>query len=122
MRSPWRGEFSLAASFWGLYVLGSIVAMIVAGTIVFVSRKLGLLGLGWAIGGGSILFWQVFSAVAVWNSARIKTRSPIWLDRLFAYGAMFVVLVFSARLLFGLINGGAVRLASLVTGSMDLNP
>jgi hypothetical protein len=122
MKSAWRGEFSLGASFWGLYVLGSLVATVLGGVIIFAFRKMGLLGLGWSIGGGGWLIWQGLSAIAVWNSARIKARSPIWLDRLFAYVAMFVVLVLSARLLFGLINGGAVRLAGLITGSLDLNP
>jgi hypothetical protein len=75
MKSAWRCEFSLGASFWELYVFGPIMATILGGLIIFGFRQIGVLGLGWAIGGGGWLLRQVFSAGAVWNSARRKSRS-----------------------------------------------
>jgi hypothetical protein len=122
LKSAWRGDWSLGASFWGLFVLGGFIATLLGGVIVFGCRQAGLLGLGWAIGGGGWLLWQIFSVAAVWNSALRKKRSAIWLDRLSAYAAMVIVFLFSARLTFGLINGGAFRFVRLVSGSLDLNP
>jgi hypothetical protein len=109
-------------AFWLFYAFGFVCATIISGLILFACREAGLLGLGWAIGGAGWLAWHFYSAVAVWMSARPKTKSPIWLDRLPAYGARLVVILFSGRLLVSLVSGGAIRWVNLVTGSMDLNP
>jgi hypothetical protein len=122
MRSAWRGEYPLSVSFWGLYVFGFFAAAIVGGVIVFACRQLGMLGVGWAIGGAAWLSWLVFSTIAVWKSAVLKVRSPIWLDRMYAYGALLLVFLTSGRMLLGLIGGGALRWVNLVAGAMDLNP
>jgi hypothetical protein len=112
----------LGLAFWLLYMVGFFVSTILSGIIVFSARSVGLLGAGWAVGGGLWLAYQLFSAVAVWNSARRRSKTPIWLHRIVPYMAMITVLLLTGRLLFGLVNGGALRFANLVTGALDLNP
>lgn len=122
LRAAWRGDLSLGVAFWLVYVVGFLVSTVISGLAVFAARNLGILGAGWAVGGSLWLAYQFFALIAVWNSARRSAKSPIWLNRIFPYLAMIVVILLSGRLLFGLINGGALRFATLVTGSLDLNP
>jgi hypothetical protein len=122
LRAAWRGDLPLWVAFWLVYAVGFFFSTILSGLLVFAARNAGILGAGWAVGGGLWLAYQMFSAVSVWNSARRQAKSQIWLQRIGLYTAMIVVFLLSGRLLFGLINGGAVRFANLVTGSLDLNP
>jgi hypothetical protein len=71
-RKLWRGQYSLAHSFWGFFILGTVVGMIVGMNPVFLFLP-----------GTALIFrlvvlgYQITAGVGVWRSANavIATRS-----------------------------------------------
>lgn len=87
----WRGELSLPAAFWGVYVLGSIVYAAVVAAIVVTARQQNFGAHPWLAIGVLSLVWlspvalQIFQAVGTWRSAgrywqarRDAKKSGVW--------------------------------------------
>ena len=118
----WRGQYSLAAAFWGFYVLGWLAGIIVAGLLSFSSRRFGLHNLGFLLALFLLWLYWIFASVGVWQSARQSWASPIYLNRAAAFFCRAIVLIVTARILWGLINGGALTLMNIAAGRLEYDP
>jgi uncharacterized PurR-regulated membrane protein YhhQ (DUF165 family) len=67
-----------------------------------------------------VLVWgyQLTASVGVWRSAAPYWTSPIWMERIWAAAARIVVAGLMARIVLGLIDGGAVALVQQMTGEI----
>lgn len=76
----WRGEYSLAQSFWSFLVLGSFAAVILSGLVLYVFDILGRRSAG--VGVRWLLFgvYEFICCVGVWRSADALVASGSWSD------------------------------------------
>jgi len=65
---------------------------------------------------GLVVVWGygLIAAIGVWNSAAQRIKSAIWMDRMPGYLARFVVFMYAAKIILGLMNGDALRLLGLL--------
>jgi hypothetical protein len=121
LRKLWWGAYPLVVAFWGFYVFGFLLGGILAGSLVFSLRYFHLQTIGFLL--GLILVWpyMFIASVGVWRSAKAGMASPIWMHRIWPILARVFVLASAARLLWGLMNGGALRLMAIATGHLDFD-
>jgi hypothetical protein len=96
VRKLWGGEYSLPVAFWGFYVGGAILSLLAAAPVLIASYRLDV-SVYWAIVAVRTAILIVTSA-GVWRSARQNIASPIWMSRLWGYGARAVVVLWLARI------------------------
>jgi hypothetical protein len=116
LRRLWRGEYSLASAFWGFYVLGIAILMVLGGLLNYLSRSVNLHAPTFIV--TLILMWLygLIATVGVWNAAkRSQNKIAAFLGRAF-------VLLIAARILWNLSNGGAVTLMNIATGRLEFDP
>jgi hypothetical protein len=111
----WRGQYSLAAAFWGFYLGGIITLLILSSVILHVSDLYRLGGLGFTVSLGITWGYGFMASVAVWKCARLGMASPIWMNRVWAILARGVVLIWGGKVIWGLMNGGAANLMELMS-------
>jgi hypothetical protein len=106
------GKYRLAVAFWGFYVFGALVCLVVGVALMIPFSLLGLAGLG--IFFGTLLMWSYWfvATVGVWRSANAYPFTRWWPN----VTKLFVVM-WTARLLWQLANGGAAALMEKVTAS-----
>jgi len=114
----WRGQYSLPRTFWGFYILGQIACFALLAIILIISYRSHLGTLGFIFGFLIISCYWIIAAVGVWRSASTYLASPIWMTRAWAVAARGVVVLFAARVVWGLANGGAQALERM-TARMD---
>jgi hypothetical protein len=119
VRKLWSGQYSLPVAFWLFYCAGMVACPIVAGTILFLSRTINARPVAFIVGFAFVNGYLLTVSVGVWRSATPFATSPIWMQRFWAAAARFVVIIGIARLVLGLMNGGAVALMQQVTGHME---
>jgi hypothetical protein len=117
----WWGQYSLPKTFWVFYVLGNLLVIMLSATIMFVLLhyiRLGAVGL--ILGIATTNCYLILATVGVWRSAGAGMASPIWMHRIWAALARGVVCIWAARIVWGLVNGGALELMERITGNMDV--
>lgn len=111
----WWGQYPLPVAFWGFFVgLGLLVIVLLAFAFAFVSvefsiRPLALLvvlSLGWAYG--------LVACVGVWRSASTGKSHQVY--QVMAKG-LIVLLI--GRMVWGLANGGGLRLLDALTAGLN---
>jgi hypothetical protein len=115
LRRLWRGEYSLASTFWGFYVLGILIVISLGGLLSYLSRSVNLhaptfiamLMLTWLYG--------LIATVGVWRAAKKSLSS----NRIAAFLCRAFVLLVVANILWNLSNGGAVMLMNIATGRLE---
>jgi len=65
------------------------------------------------------LRYLLFATVGIWRSAGPDLASPIWLSRIWAGVARFVVAAWVAMIAFRLPDGGALRVLQWIMGDLD---
>jgi hypothetical protein len=111
LRKLWWGQYSLGVAFWGFYVGGLILSVAIFYIVI-------QHGLGPTASAGVIvvsLAYRFIASVGVWNSAAPRLKSAIWMDRMPGYLARFVVFIYAAKIIWGLMNGDALNLMNLIT-------
>jgi hypothetical protein len=114
LRKLWWGQYPLGAAFWGFYV-GGLLAILLLSTLAFhIANEYQLGALVFAA--SLIVFWGygLIATVGVWNSAALRIKSTIWMERVPGYLARFVVFIYAAKIIWGLMNGGALNLMNLI--------
>ncbi len=119
LRKLWWGKYSLPAAFWLFYCLGIFACLIVAGTILFLSRSVNARPVAFLFGFALIHAYGLTASVGVWRSAAPYWTSPIWMQRIWAAAARIIVAAWIAKIVLGLINGGAVLLVQQMTGHLE---
>jgi hypothetical protein len=120
LRKLWRGVYPLHVAFWIFYVIGYFVAMIVGGLLLFFLTPYGLRPIGFILGLFLALAYMLIATVGVWQSAGVRMKSPIWMDRVWAAAARAIVGLYAMLFIVGMINGGAVALMARLTGRLEL--
>jgi len=115
LRKLWCGQYSLGVAFWGFYIVGFVVVLLLTGITFHVANQYRLGAMALAI--GLVLSWAycIIATVGVWNSAALRIKSAIWMERMPGYLARLVVLIYVGRVIWGLLNGGALNLMNLIT-------
>jgi hypothetical protein len=119
LRKLWWGQYPLPAAFWGFYVLGFVAVFFLMALILVTSYHLHLGTVGFIIGFLVITGYWFIASFGVWRSAATNIASPVWMARIWGIAARGIVLLFAARFLWGLINGGALTLMERMTARMD---
>jgi hypothetical protein len=117
LRKLWWGEFSLGQAFWIFYVCGFVLSVVVGGIVSFYSRSLHAHNVGFLLGKVIVFGYMAIASVGVWRSAGPSWRQPTGEARLRVMAARFVVLLFAGKSILWLINGGALTLMAIATGS-----
>jgi quinol-cytochrome oxidoreductase complex cytochrome b subunit len=120
LRTLCYGQYSLPIAFWvfgvGGVVIGTVATMVLANlTILDATRQRQPFYAIWVVGLLIFYAYIFFVAIGVWNSAGPGTKSEIVMERIGAYATRFIVFGYTARLIFRLLNGGAVNLLNLIT-------
>jgi hypothetical protein len=119
LRKLWWGEYSLPVAFWLFYCLGVFVFLIVGAIILFKSRTIDARPIALIVCIALIWGYQLTASVGVWRSAAPYWTSPILMQRAWAMAARIVVAGLMARIVLGLIDGGAVALMQQMTGHIE---
>ena len=110
------GHYSLPVAFWSFYVGGSIFWIVISTLMFhFVFKPLHIANLGFALGIAIGWAYLLIASVGVWNSAAANANATTARNRLWDFWARAVVLMVAARVVFGLINGGALNFVQLIT-------
>ena len=115
----WRGQYSLPKAFWGFYILGQIACFVLLAIILLISYRSHLGTLGFIFGFLIVSGYWINAAVGVRRSASSYLASPIWMTRAGAVVARGVIVLFAARAVWGIANGGALALMERLTARMD---
>jgi hypothetical protein len=119
LRKLWWGEYSLPMAFWLFYCLGILACLVLAVTILVLSRGSNARPLALIFGLALLYPYGLTASVGVWRSAAPYWASPIWTQRFWAAAARIVVAAWIAKIVLALINGGAVMLALQMTGEIE---
>jgi hypothetical protein len=114
-----RGQYSLPKTFWGFYILGQIACFVLLAIILLISYRSHLGTLGFIFGVLIVSCCWIIAVVGVWRSASSYLASPIWMTRAWAVAARSVIVLFAARAVWGIANGGALALMERLTARMD---
>jgi hypothetical protein len=115
----WSGEYSLPVAFWGFYVFGFVGLIVLGAVILLTSYALHLGTIGFIIFFLISASYLFISCVGVWRSAKKNFASPIWISKMWGFGARVIVLLFVGRVVWGLANGGALALWGRMIAPMD---
>jgi hypothetical protein len=115
----WRGLYPLPGAFWGFYVGGFFASALAGGIILIVIGRVGSRPIGLALGAVVYLGYMLIATIGVWRSAGVRLKSPIWMERIWAWVARTVVAIYAAIFVWRLIDGGATAFLARLTGSMD---
>ena len=127
VRRLWDGKYTLPVAFWGFYVAGGIVCLVLAGVIVFLGWE--TVFLHWrfdarpvtrALALALLYGYLLIATVGVWRSAGPGLASPIWLKRIWAGAARFIVAAWFGMIAFRLADGGAGAVVRWIMGDADL--
>src|SRR5882757_2663441 len=116
LRKLWWGQYPLPRVFWGFYVCGFFVSVFLSGLLVFALRSVELHHIGFIFRLCFLATYVFIASVGVWQSAGVRTASPIWIVRFWAWAARCVVGINAVWVLWHLIDGGALVLLDLITG------
>jgi len=119
LRKLWWGEYSLPVAFWLFYCLGMFVSLVVGAIVLFKSRTIDARPIALIVCLALIWAYQLTASVGVWRSAAPYWTSPILMQRVWAMAARIVVAGLMARIVLGLIDGGAVALVQQMTGHIE---
>jgi len=74
-RKLWQGQYSFARSFWGFFILGTFVGVIIGMNPVFLFLPVFLFSLGFQL---CLFAYEITAGVGVWRSANalIAPRGP----------------------------------------------
>ena len=103
LRKLWYGKIDLGWAFWGFYILGGFVCLIVASLVGWPFWLLGMRPVGLIATAVVIAGYGTITTVGVWRSA--GARSTIW-----ALLARVIVALWAVSVVMMLVNGGAARL------------
>jgi|SRR5215471_2097526 len=126
LRRLWQGKYALPVTFWGFYCAGGIACGILAGIIIFLGWQ--TVFQGWRFDARPIaratalalLYgYLLIASVGVWRSAGPSFASPIWLSRIWAAAARFVVAAWIAMIVFRLADGGAPAVLQWIMGDAE---
>lgn len=119
LRKLWWGQYSLAQTFWGFYVLGFLAVILICGLALLASYQMRMGTVGFII--AFIVFWTylLITSIAVWRSASAHLASPIWMTKIYGIAARGIVLLYLGRAFWFLANGGALFLMARMTGRLD---
>jgi hypothetical protein len=120
IKKLWVGGYPLGTAFWGFYVFGILAGWLIAGMTAYMSRYIHAHAIGFLIGLSFSRAYGLVASVGVWKSARAGMTSPVWMDRIAPIVARLIVLSVAGRILWNLINGGALVLMGIATGSIRL--
>ena len=109
---------AIGTAAWLVYVLGCIGAGVAAALILVASIQLHVGTIGFILAFCIAVPYWLLASAGVWNSARNSTRSPAWMDRVWAYTARGLVLLCVLRFIFNLANGGALNLMARMSAPM----
>ena len=112
----WRGEYALPVAFWVFYCVGLFAAYLVAGIFLFLSRTIDAHQIALGMAFVLVCAYWLAATVGVWRSARPYWTSPIWMQRIWAALARGVVAVWFVKVLWRLIDGGALGLVQRIAG------
>jgi len=127
LRRLWQGKYALPTAFWGFHVAGGIACLVLAGIIVFLGWE--SVFLGWRFDARPVtrtaalvlLYGYLLTAtVGVWRSAGAGLASPIWLSRIWAAAARFVVAGWIAMIVVRMANGGVGGVVQWIVGDPGL--
>ena len=116
----WQGKYTLPVAFWGFYCAGPASCLVVSGAIVALGWWLDARPIARAIALALTYGYLVIATVGVWRSAGPYFASPIWLSRIFAAAARFVVAAWIAAIALRLANGGALAVVQWIIGDAAL--
>ena len=119
LRKLWWGLYPLPTVFWGFYVCGFFVSVFLSGLLVFALRSIELHHIGFIFRLCFLATYMFIASVGVWQSAGVRTTSPIWIVRFWAWAARCVVGINALWVLWHLIDGGALVLLDQITGRED---
>ncbi len=99
LRKLWFGVYPLGTTFWGFYVGGIVLSMMVATVIVLIAMSFHVSTIGFIV--GFFFFWSYFfvASVGVWNSASPRTA--------FGFIARALIVIWGCSILVKMYNGGA---------------
>jgi len=125
LRRLWRGKYPLSVAFWLFYCVGLFACMFLSGLLVFLALEI-FVSSGFdarpiaRVTALTLLYcYLLIATVGVWRSAGPGLASPVWLSRIWAGGARFVVAAWVAMIAFRLADGGALRVLQWIMGDMD---
>jgi hypothetical protein len=126
LRRLWQGKYSLPVTFWGFYCAGGIVCLLLAGIIIFLGWQTVFPGarfdarpMARAAALALLYGYLLIATVGVWRSAGPSFASPIWLSRIWAAAARFIVAVWIGMIAFRLANGGGPAVLQWIMGDLD---
>jgi len=125
LRRLWQGKYALPVTFWLFYCVGLFACMVLSGILIFLGFAISLSAgfdarpIARAAALALAYAYLLIATVGVWRSAGPGLASPIWLSRIWAVAARFVVAVWIAMIAFRLADGGAVRVLQWIMGDMD---
>jgi hypothetical protein len=97
------------------FYIGGLIVILFCSVILFHFANPHRLG-GVAFASGLIVSWAYgfIASVGVWNSAAPLLKSTIWMERVPAYLARGIVFIYAAKIIWGLMNGGAINLMNSI--------
>jgi hypothetical protein len=119
LRKLWWGQYSLSQAFWGFYVVGFILVVILALILMIITRTLHISTVGFIFGFAIVNCYWLAAAVGVWRSARVPMASTNRVCRFWAIAARGVVLFSAARMVLHFGNGGELWLMSRMTAGIN---
>jgi hypothetical protein len=119
LRKLWWGKYSLPVAFWLFYCAGIFACLLLAGTILYLSRTINARPVAVIFCFALIYGYGLMASVGVWRSATPYWTSPIWMQRIWAAAARIFVAAWIAKSVLGWINGGAVAIVQQMTGEIE---
>jgi hypothetical protein len=107
----WRGQYSLGRTFWVGLAIGFFILNFATNSLYRVFFEQGYGTRGFLI--GLMIKWTYVAVamIAVWRAARPNVSSPAWTERLWGWGARFIVVSLAGNIGIFLLNGGGVNMA-----------
>src|SRR6266436_6152782 len=103
LRKLWWGQYPLVQAFWGLYVIGFFLSWIVAAIIAAPFLLLHMRPIGFAIWYALTISYLIVATVGTWRSADAYPLTRWW-----PVLAKIWICIWTARIIWGLSNGGAL--------------
>jgi hypothetical protein len=108
----WKGQYPLARTFWGFYVLGAIVCAVVAGFAEIPFAMLNVAPLGYIVANLMIFTYGFVATVGVWRSANALRPNQVW-----GTIAKVAVIIWTFAIFTHFANGGLQEFMDRATAS-----
>jgi len=106
------GQYPLVSAFWGFYVFGFFASWIVAGAIAAPFLLWHMRPIGFGIWYALTISYLIVATLGTWRSADAYPLTRWW-----PVLAKIWICIWSARIIWGLSNGGAAMILNRVTAS-----